>query len=110
MTEQDAWLLAGAALSLLFAAVLVAAETAVARVSPATIDEMRRQGSRSAAPLAVLASVGALVALAVRTEVAGTGRVIGATALFALIYTGFGVLVGALVRSELNGSLIVVFQ
>ena len=40
---------------------------------------------------------------------AGTGRVIGATALFALIYTGFGVLVGALVRSELNGSLIVVF-
>jgi hypothetical protein len=59
--------------------------------------------------LAVLASVGALVALAVRTEVAGTGRVIGATALFALIYTGFGVLVGALVRSELNGSLIVVF-
>ena len=34
---------------------------------------------------------------------------IGATALFALIYTGFGVLVGALVRSELNGSLIVVF-
>ncbi|NNC81381.1 MAG: ABC transporter permease [Acidimicrobiales bacterium] len=59
--------------------------------------------------LAALASVGALIALAVRTDVAGTGRVIGATALFALIYTGFGVLVGALVRSELNGSLIVVF-
>ena len=59
--------------------------------------------------LAALASVGALVALAVRTDVAGAGRVIGATALFALIYTGFGVLVGALVRSELNGSLIVVF-
>ncbi|MDW3221032.1 MAG: ABC transporter permease [Acidimicrobiales bacterium] len=59
--------------------------------------------------LAALASVGALIALAARTDVAGTGRVIGATALFALTYTGFGVLVGALVRSELNGSLIVVF-
>ena len=59
--------------------------------------------------LAGLASLGALLALAARTDVAGTGRVIGATLLFALIYTGFGVLVGALVRSELNGSLIVVF-
>jgi hypothetical protein len=59
--------------------------------------------------LAGLASVGALLALGVRTDVAGTWRVIGATVVFALIYTGFGVLVGALVRSELNGSLIVVF-
>ncbi len=59
--------------------------------------------------LAALASAGALAALAIRTDVAGTWRVIGATALFALIYAGVGVLVGALVRSELNGSLIVVF-
>lgn len=59
--------------------------------------------------LATVASAGALLALAVRTDVAGTGRVIGATALSAAIYAGFGVLVGALVRSELNGSLIVVF-
>lgn len=59
--------------------------------------------------LATVASTGALVALAVRTDVAGTGRVIGATALSAVIYAGFGVLVGALVHSELNGSLIVVF-
>lgn len=59
--------------------------------------------------LAAVASAGALLALAVRTDVAGTGRVIGATALSAVIYAGFGVLVGALVRSELNGSLIVVF-
>ncbi|MCH9730438.1 MAG: ABC transporter permease [Actinomycetia bacterium] len=59
--------------------------------------------------LAVVASAGALVALAVRTDVAGTWRVIGATVLSALIYAGFGVLVGALVRSEMNGSLIVVF-
>lgn len=59
--------------------------------------------------LAALASAGALVALAVRTDIAGTWRVIGATALSALIYAGFGVLVGTLVRSEMNGSLIVVF-
>lgn len=59
--------------------------------------------------LAALASAGALVALGGRTEVAWTWRVIGATVLFALIYTGVGVLVGALVRSEMNGSLIVVF-
>lgn len=59
--------------------------------------------------LAVLAIVGALVALSVRTDVAGTWRVIGATVLSALIYAGFGVLVGALVRSEMNGSLVIVF-
>jgi hypothetical protein len=59
--------------------------------------------------LAAMASAGALVALAVRTDAATTGRVIGATTLSAVIYAGFGVLVGAVVRSELNGSLIVVF-
>ena len=53
--------------------------------------------------LAALASAGALVALAVRTDVAGTFRVIGATVLSALIYAGFGVLVGSLVRSEMTG-------
>lgn len=63
----------------------------------------------SALMLAGVASIGALVALGLRTDVAGSGRVIGATLLFALIYAGLGVLVGALVRSEMNGSLIVVF-
>ncbi len=59
--------------------------------------------------LAALAAAGALVALRVRTDLATTFRVVGATALFALIYVGIGVMVGALVRSEMNGSLIVVF-
>ena len=59
--------------------------------------------------LASLASVGSLVALGVRTDLASTPRVVGATVLFALIYAGVGVTVGALVRSEMNGSLIVVF-
>jgi hypothetical protein len=59
--------------------------------------------------LTVLAAVGALLALRVRTAVATSPGVIGATLLFALIYAGIGVTVGALVRSEMNGSLIVVF-
>jgi hypothetical protein len=63
----------------------------------------------SAFVLAGLASAGALLALWVRADLAWTWRVIGATGLFAVIYAGVGVLVGALVRSELNGSLIVVF-
>ena len=63
----------------------------------------------STVALAGVAAVGALVALGVRTDVAGPPRVIGATLLFAVIYAGIGVTVGALVRSEMNGSLIVVF-
>ena len=59
--------------------------------------------------LAMLASAGAVLALRLRTDVAWTPRVMGATALFALVYAGFGVLIGTLVRSEMNGSLIVVF-
>lgn len=59
--------------------------------------------------LAAAAAVGALVALAVRADAAVTPRVIAVTLLFAVIYAGVGVTVGALVRSEMNGSLIVVF-
>ena len=63
----------------------------------------------SALGLAVVAGAGALVALALRTGIADTPRVIGATVLMALVYLGIGATVGALVRSEINGSLIVVF-
>jgi hypothetical protein len=59
--------------------------------------------------LAGIAAAGALAALRFRSEAAATPRVIGATVVFALIYAGLGVIVGALVRSDLNGSLIVVF-
>ncbi len=59
--------------------------------------------------LAGFAAMGALLALRVRTDLATSPRVIGATLLFAVIYAGIGVTVGALVRSEMNGSLIVVF-
>ncbi len=59
--------------------------------------------------LAFVASTGALVALAIRDTDALNIGVVGATAMSALIYAGLGVLVGALVRSEMNGSLLIVF-
>lgn len=59
--------------------------------------------------LAAAASVGALLALSARTDLATSIRVVGATSLSAVIYTGLGVVVGASVRSEMNGSLIIVF-
>lgn len=63
----------------------------------------------SSVVLAFLAAAAALLALRVRTDVAADPRVIVATFLSALIYVGIGVTVGALVRSEMNGSLLVIF-
>lgn len=63
----------------------------------------------SALGLAVVAAAGALVALALRTGIADSPRVVGVTLLMALVYLGIGATVGALVRTELNGSLIIVF-
>lgn len=63
----------------------------------------------SALVLAALAAAGALIALWLRTGLSDVPRAIGATALFALIYLAIGVLVGALVRSEMNGSLLILF-
>lgn len=59
--------------------------------------------------LAALASAGAVAALRVRTDVNDLPRVVGATLMFAAIYAGFGVIVATFVRSEMNGSLIIVF-
>lgn len=59
--------------------------------------------------LAGLAAAGALVALAARTELADPWRAVGATAMFAVIYLAIGTTVGAVVRSEVNGSLVIIF-
>lgn len=59
--------------------------------------------------ISALAVVGALLALRVRFDAAWTPHVMVATVVAALTYAGLGVLVGALVRSEFNGSLIMVF-
>ncbi|MGE3449334.1 MAG: hypothetical protein AB7H92_17340 [Microbacteriaceae bacterium] len=61
----------------------------------------------AAVGLALLASAGGLVALAARAGIDDPPRAVAATVLFALIYVALGVLVGTLVRSEMNGALLV---
>ena len=57
--------------------------------------------------LALLAAAGGLVALAARVGISDPVRAISATVVVAVIYLAFGVLVGTLVKSEMNGSLLV---
>jgi len=63
----------------------------------------------SSTVLAAVASAGALLALAVRTDIADPVRAVGATVMFAIIYLAIGATVGAWVRSEVNGSLLIIF-
>lgn len=63
----------------------------------------------SSMALAAVASGGALAALAVRTELVDVARAVGATLMFAVIYLAIGITVGACVRSEVNGSLLIIF-
>ena len=81
---------------------LAAAGSATARVVTARL-------TSSLLLAAVAAAAGALLALAVRTDLADPARAIGATAMFAVIYLGIGATIGALVRSEVNGSLLLIF-
>lgn len=63
----------------------------------------------SSLALAAVAGAGALLALALRTDVADVPRAVGATAMFAVTYLALGAAIGALVRSEVNGSLVIIF-
>ena len=57
--------------------------------------------------LALLAAAGGLAALAVRTGITDPVRAVAATVLIGFIYLSLGVLVGTLVRTEMNGALLV---
>jgi hypothetical protein len=57
--------------------------------------------------LAGLASAGGLIALAARTGIDDPMRAVAGTALVAVIYVALGALVGSVVRSEMNGALLV---
>lgn len=57
--------------------------------------------------LALLAAAGGLVALAVRAGITDPARAVATTVIIAIIYLALGVLVGTLVRSEMNGALVV---
>jgi len=59
--------------------------------------------------LALLAAAAAIVALAIRTGLTDPVRAIAGTVMFAIIYLGIGVVIGSISRSEINGSLIVIF-
>ena len=63
----------------------------------------------SSTVLAAVASSGALLALAVRTDLTDPGRAVGATIMFAVIYLAIGITVGSWARSEVNGSLLIIF-
>jgi hypothetical protein len=59
--------------------------------------------------LAVVAAGSALVALWLRTGISDPLRVILGTLMFSAIYLGIGVAVGAVAKSDINGSLVVIF-
>lgn len=63
----------------------------------------------SSTVLGLLAVAASTIALWVRVDVTDVYRVVVATTVSAAIYLGIGVTVGAVVRSELNGSLMIVF-
>lgn len=59
--------------------------------------------------LALVASGAALITLAARTGIAHPGRVVPGTFMFAVIYLAVGALVGALVASPVNGTVLIFF-
>jgi len=59
--------------------------------------------------LAGLSTATAIAALAVRTGIDHPLRVLAGTLMFAVIYVGIGAVIGALVRNQLNGTVIVLF-
>jgi len=63
----------------------------------------------SSAVLGLLAVGASFLALSLRVNIANPGRVLAATVISAAIYLGIGIVVGAFVESELNGSLLIVF-
>jgi len=59
--------------------------------------------------LALLAAGASIVALALRTGLGDPVRTIAGVVMYSVIYLGIGVAIGSLVRSDINGSLIVIF-
>ena len=59
--------------------------------------------------LGLLVSAAALVALLARTGIDDPARVVAGTLMFAVIYLAIGAVVGALVRSPVNGTVLIMF-
>jgi hypothetical protein len=59
--------------------------------------------------LALVAAAASIVALALSAGISDPGRAIAGTVMFAIIYLGIGVAIGSIARSDVNGSLLVIF-
>jgi len=86
-----------------------AARSADRRLVLAGLPAGRLAGARAVTgvALAVVASVAAVLTLAARTGLAHPGRVLVGTFMFAVIYLAIGALVGALVASPVNGTVVI---
>ncbi len=79
---------------------------AIAGMSPSQIT-LARLGSGLA--LALLAAGASVAALALRTGLTDPVRTVAGTVMFSVIYLGIGVAIGSVTRSDVNGSLVVIF-
>jgi ABC-type Mn2+/Zn2+ transport system ATPase subunit len=88
-----------------------AAREADRRLVIAGLPAARLVGARLVAglALALLASTAALVALALRTGVDDLPRVAAGVGMYAVIYLAIGAVVGATVRSQVNGTVLILF-
>jgi hypothetical protein len=59
--------------------------------------------------LAVIASAAAMVTLALRVGIGHPGRVAAGTFMFAVIYLAIGAVIGTLVASPVNGTVLILF-
>ena len=83
------------------------ADRRLAALSPRSAASVIAGRLLAAAGLAFAASAAALVALSLHSGIADPVRAIPAVVLVAVLYVSIGVVVGTLVRSEMNGALIV---
>lgn len=81
------------------------------RLVIAGVPATRLVGARLAAglALALLATAAALVALALRTGVDDLLRIAAGAGMYAVIYLAIGAVVGATVRSQVNGTVLILF-
>ena len=88
-----------------------AARAADRRLALAGLRPRRLATARAATGLALaaVASAAALATLAARTGIGHPGRVIAGTLMFAVIYLAIGALIGALVASPVNGTVLIFF-
>src|SRR6266704_3207002 len=92
-----------------WAAAFIAAIAAYFQVRAARSADRRLALAVTGLALAAVASAAALLTLAARTGIDHPGRVLPATFMFAVIYLAIGALIGTLVTSPVNGTVLILF-